>query len=43
VPAGIALTSAYTSQLLADTLRVTIGGWALFVVILGWSAALMSG
>ena len=35
VPAGIALTSAYASQLLADTLHVTIGGWALFVVILG--------
>ena len=35
VPAGIALTSAYASQLLADTLHVTIAGWALFVVILG--------
>ena len=35
VPAGIALTSAYASQLLADTLHVTISGWALFVVILG--------
>ena len=35
VPAGIALTSAYTSQLIADTLRVTVDGWALFVVILG--------
>jgi amino acid transporter len=34
VPAGIALTSAYASQLLADTLRVTIGGWALFLAIL---------
>jgi amino acid transporter len=34
VPAGIALTSAYASQLLADTLHVTIGGWPLFVVIL---------
>ena len=35
VPAGIALTSAYTSQLVADTLHVTIGSGALFVVILG--------
>ena len=35
VPAGIALTSAYASQLLADTLHVTIPGWVLFVVILG--------
>jgi amino acid transporter len=35
VPAGIALTSAYTSQLVADTLQVTISGWVLFVVILG--------
>jgi len=34
VPAGIALTSTYASQLLADTLHVTVGGWALFVVIL---------
>jgi len=34
VPAGIALTSTYASQLVADTLHVTIGGWALFVVIL---------
>ena len=34
VPAGVALTSAYTSQLVADTLQVTIGGWVLFVVIL---------
>ena len=34
VPAGIALTSAYASQLLADTVQVTIGGWAPFVVIL---------
>ena len=34
VPAGIALTSAYASQLLALTVHVTIGGWALFVVIL---------
>ena len=35
VPAGIALTSAYMSQLVADTLQVTISGWVLFVVILG--------
>jgi len=35
VPAGIAPTSAYMSQLLAGTLRVTIDGWALFVVIPG--------
>jgi amino acid transporter len=34
VPAGIALTSTYASQLLTDTLHVTIGAWALFVVIL---------
>jgi amino acid transporter len=34
VPAGIALTSAYASQLLADSLHVTVGGGALFVVIL---------
>ncbi len=37
VPAGIALTSTYASQLLADqVLHVTIGPWALFVVI--WAA-----
>ena len=35
VPAGISLTSAYASQLVAGTLRVTIGGWVLFLVILG--------
>ena len=34
VPAGIALTSAYASQLLAGAVHVTIVGWALFVVIL---------
>ena len=34
VPAGIALTSAYASQLLAATLQVNIRGWALFLVIL---------
>ena len=34
VPAGIALTSAYASQLLTDSLHVTVGGGALFVVIL---------
>ena len=32
VPAGIALTSAYAAQLVADTLHVTIGGWVLFPV-----------
>ena len=35
VPAGISLTSAYASQLAADVLHVTIGGWVLFLVILG--------
>ena len=35
VPAGIALTSAYASQLVAGTLHVTIAGWVLFVLILG--------
>jgi amino acid transporter len=35
VPAGMALTSAYASELLAGALHVTIGGWVLFVVILG--------
>ena len=35
VPAAIALTSAYASQLLAATLQVTIAAWALFMVILG--------
>jgi amino acid transporter len=35
VPAGISLTSAFASQLVADTLHVTIGGWVLFLVILG--------
>jgi amino acid transporter len=34
VPAGIALTSAYVSQLLADTVHLRIGTWAPFVVIL---------
>ena len=34
VPAGIALTSAYASQLAAETLHVSIGGWVLFVIIL---------
>ena len=34
-PAGISLTSAYASQLAADTLHVTIDGWVLFLVILG--------
>ena len=34
VPAGIALTSTYASQLAAETLHVSIGGWLLFVIIL---------
>ena len=34
VPAGIALTSTYASQLAAETLHVRIGGWVLFVIIL---------
>jgi amino acid transporter len=34
IPAGLSLTSAYASQLLADTVHVTMTGWALFVVIL---------
>ena len=33
-PAGIALTSAYASQLLAAELHVAIGAWVLFLVIL---------
>jgi amino acid transporter len=35
VPAGLSLTSAYASQLVADTLHVTIDSWVLFVLILG--------
>jgi amino acid transporter len=34
VPAGMALTSTYASQLIADTLHVGIAPWALFAVIL---------
>ncbi len=34
VPAGIALTSTYGSQLLADTLHVTMRDWMLFITIL---------
>jgi amino acid transporter len=34
VPAGIALTSAYASQLLGVDVHVTIAPWALFLVIL---------
>jgi amino acid transporter len=34
VPAGMALTSTYASQLIADTLHVGVAPWALFVVIL---------
>jgi len=33
VPAGIALTSAYTSQLLAGSLHVAVSARALFVII----------
>ena len=35
VPAGIALTSAYTSQLLASALHVAVSARALFVIIVG--------
>src|SRR5436190_8891867 len=35
VPAGIALTSAYTSQLLAGTLHVVVSASVLFVIIVG--------
>src|SRR5215475_5414066 len=35
VPAGIALTSAYMSQLLAGTFHVAVSAWALFVIIVG--------
>jgi amino acid transporter len=35
VPAGLSLTSTYASQLVADTLHVTIEGWVVFLVILG--------
>jgi amino acid transporter len=34
-PAGISLTSAYASQLLAGTVRLHVSAWALFVVITG--------
>jgi amino acid transporter len=34
VPAGISLTSAYASRLVADSLHVTIGDWVPFLVIL---------
>jgi hypothetical protein len=34
VPAGVGLTSAFGSQLVASTLHVTIASWALFIVIL---------
>jgi amino acid transporter len=33
VPAGVALTSAYASLLLADVVHVTIAPWVLFLVI----------
>jgi amino acid transporter len=34
VPAGIGLTSAFGSLLLASTLHVTIDGWVLFIITL---------
>jgi amino acid transporter len=34
VPAGVALTSTYGSDLIADAVHVTIGPWVLFPVIL---------
>ena len=34
VPAGISLTSAYASRLVADSLHVTVRDWVLFLVIL---------
>ncbi len=34
VPAGVGLTSAFGSQLVASTLHVTIASWVLFIVIL---------
>jgi amino acid transporter len=34
VPAGMSLTSAYASELLAGTLHVTIAAWVPFVIIL---------
>ena len=40
VPAGIALTSVYASQLLAVALHVTIAAWVLFLVILATVAGL---
>jgi amino acid transporter len=33
-PAGLSLTSAYASRLIADTAHVTVASWELFVVIL---------
>jgi amino acid transporter len=35
VPAGIALTSSYMSQLLAVTFHVAVSAWVLFVIIVG--------
>jgi amino acid transporter len=40
VPAGIALTSVYASQLLAVALHVTLAPWVLFLVILAAVASL---
>jgi amino acid transporter len=33
-PAGLSLTSAYASRLIADTLHVTVSSWVLSIVIL---------
>jgi len=35
VPAGISLTSAFVSRLLADTLHVGVADWALSLIVLG--------
>jgi amino acid transporter len=40
VPGGVALTSAFASQLLASTLHVTISAWVLFPVVLAAVAGL---
>jgi amino acid transporter len=33
-PAGLSLTSAYASRLIADTLHLTVSSWVLFLIIL---------
>ena len=43
VPAGIALTSAYASQVVADTVHVTIGGWLLLVILGVWRRFILAG